>query len=107
MSTKSKITDNTLKEMEKLTGGPLTLGRLIWSIRMSDEISQVNFAELLDISKQQLCDIEKGRKPVSAKLAAEYARNLGYSEEQFVRLALQDEIDRAGLDFEVKIKRAA
>jgi DNA-binding XRE family transcriptional regulator len=40
---------------------------------MSDEISQVNFAELFDISKQQLCNIEKGRKPVSAKLAAEYA----------------------------------
>jgi len=32
---------------------------------------------------------------------------LGYSEKQFVRLALQDELDRAGLMFEVEIRRAA
>lgn len=107
MSTKSKVTDKTLRELEKVTGGPMTLGKLIWSIRMSDEISQVTFAEKLNLSKQHLCDIEKGRKAVSPKLAAEYARKLGYSEKQFVRLALQDELDRAGLNFEVELKQAA
>lgn len=107
MSTKSKITNHTLKELEKITGGSLTLGKLIWSIRMSDEITQVDFAKRLRISKQHLCDIEQGRKPVSPKLAAEYASKLGYSEKQFVRLALQDQLDRAGLHFEVELKKAA
>ena len=64
-------------------------------------------AKKLNISKQHLCDIERGRKPVSPKLAAEYALKLGYSEKQFIRLALQDELDRAGLLFSVEIKRAA
>lgn len=107
MSTNSKITDNTLKELEQITGGPLTLGKLIWSIRMADEISQVDFAKKLGLSKQHLCDIERGRKPVSVKLAAEYASKLGYSEKQFVRLSLQDELNRAGLPFDVELKRAA
>tara|TARA_R110000824_G_scaffold306841_1_gene494359 strand:+ start:1638 stop:1919 length:282 start_codon:yes stop_codon:yes gene_type:complete len=90
MSTKSEITDNTLKEIEKLTG-PLTLGRLIWSIRVSDEISEEDFAKLLNISKQQLCELEKNEKPVRPELAARYARYLGYSEKQFVKLALQQD----------------
>lgn len=107
MNINSKITRNTLDKIEKITGGPLTLGKLIWAIRQSEEMTQVDFAEQLGISKQHLCDIEHGRKPVSPKLAAEYAVKLGYSEKQFIRLALQDELDRAGLPFEVEIKKAA
>ncbi|MDF1761326.1 MAG: helix-turn-helix transcriptional regulator [Coxiellaceae bacterium] len=107
MSTKSKVTNKTLKQLEKITGETLTLGKLLWSIRMSDELTQVEFAAQLKMSKQQLCDIEHGRKPVSPKLAAAYASKLGYSEQQFVRLALQDILDRAGLNFEVELKKAA
>ena len=76
MSTKSRITDKTLKELEKITGGPLTLGQLIWSLRMSDEVTQVEFAKKLNISRQHLCDIERGRKPVSPKLTGQYAIKL-------------------------------
>ncbi|MDF1795366.1 MAG: helix-turn-helix transcriptional regulator [Coxiellaceae bacterium] len=107
MSTKSKVTSKALKQLEKITGGPLTLAKLLWSIRMSEELTQVEFAAQLKMSKQQLCDIERGRKPVSPKLAAEYAKKLGYSEKQFIRLALQDLLDRAGLHFEVELKKAA
>ena len=86
------------------TGGKLTLAKLLWSIRMSDEMSQVGFAELLHMSKQQLCDIEHNRKSVSPKLAAVYAKKLGYSQEQFIRLALQDLVDREGLDVTIEVK---
>jgi hypothetical protein len=34
------------------------------------------------------------------------ARVLGYSERQFVQLALQDAMERAGLDYKVKIEAA-
>lgn len=103
MSIKSKITLKTLKSMEKLTGGKLTLGKLICAIRQADEISQVEFAHKLKITKQHLCDIEHNRKTIGPKLAAKYAAILGYSKEQFIRLALQDLVDRAGLNVQVEI----
>jgi len=102
MTIKSKMTEKTLKEIEKITG-KLTLGKLIWSIRQADEISQVDFAKKLDITKQHLCDIEHERKSVSPKLAARYAKILGYSTQQFIRLALQDLVDREGLNVQVEI----
>jgi len=103
MSIKSKMTQKTLKSIEMITGAKLTLGKLIWAIRQSDDISQIDFAEKLQVTKQHLCDIERGRKAVSPKLAAEYAKILGYSKEQFIRLALQDLVDRQGLNVEVEV----
>lgn len=103
MSIKSKTTQATLDKIEKITNTKLTFGKLIWAIRQSDEISQVDFAEKLNITKQHLCDIEHGRKSVSPKLAAKYAVILGYSKEQFIRLVLQDLVDREGLNVEVEI----
>src|SRR3990167_570268 len=102
MAIKSKMTEKTLNGIEK-TIGKLTLGKLIWAIRQSDEISQIDFAQKLDITKQHLCDIEHERKSISPKLAAKYAEILGYSKEQFIRLALQDLIDREGLNVQVEI----
>ncbi len=104
MITKSKtIAQSALTTIKKITGEKLTLGRLIWAIRMGEEISQIEFAKTLGISKQHLCDIEKNRKTVSPALAAKYAKNLGYSKTQFIRLALQDMIDREGLNVSVEI----
>ena len=95
------MAEETLNFLDKITGGKLTLGRLLWSIRKADDISQVDFAEKLGITKQHLCDIEHNRKFVSPKLAAHYARVLGYSEDQFIRLSLQDLVDRDGLDITI------
>jgi transcriptional regulator with XRE-family HTH domain len=103
MTIKSKMTQKTLNQIEKITGSKLTLGKMIWAIRQSDDITQVNFAEKLGISKQHLCDIEHERKIVSPKLAAKYAKLLGYSEEQFIRLSLQDLVDRDGLNVLVEV----
>jgi len=44
-----------------------------------------------------LCDIEKGRKVVGPERAARFANVLGRSQHQFVRLALQELLDEAGL----------
>jgi hypothetical protein len=55
----------------------------------------------LRISKSHLCDIERRRKAVSPDRASRFALELGYSEEQFVRLALQQMVEAAGLDFQV------
>lgn len=103
MTIKGRMTEKTLEHVEKITGGKLTLGRLIWAIRQADEMTQVAFAEKLTITKQHLCDIEHDRKSISPKLAAKYAETLGYSKEQFIRLALQDMVDRDGLNIRVDV----
>lgn len=99
----NKMTQKSLKKLEKITGTPLTLGKLLGAIREAEERSQVDLAEQLGITKQHLCDIEHGRKLVSPKLAATYADKLGYSKEQFIRLALQDTMNRDGLCFEIEV----
>ncbi|HRI64318.1 MAG TPA: helix-turn-helix transcriptional regulator [Polyangium sp.] len=92
--------------LEDLTGGPLTFGRLLEAIRVGEGISQAEFARRLGMSRSHLCDIEKGRKSVSLTRAAQLAKTLGYSEKQFVRLALQELVDEAGLKWVVKVEAA-
>lgn len=96
-------TNDTLKFLEQVSGTKLTLGKLINSIRLGEELSQVEFATKLGISRQQLCDIEHDRKTISPKLAAQYAAILGYSTQQFIRLSLQSIVDRDNLNVEVDI----
>ncbi len=91
------------KFLESLTGKSKTVGELLWSIRKCDDLTMTGFADLLEISKSHLNDIEKGRKPVSPQKAASYANTLGYNEEQFVRLALQDQLSRSNLNYEVEL----
>ena len=85
--------------LEKLSGSPLTLAKLLRSIREGEAKTQTEFAETLGISKQHLSHIENGRKVVSPEWAARWALLLGYSEFQFLRLALQDQLRRAGLRY--------
>mgnify|MGYP001811684276 CR=1 FL=1 len=92
--------------LEELTGGPLTLGELLNAIRLGEEVSQVDFARQLGISRQHLCDLEKARRSLSAARAAEFARALGYGETQFVRLALQAQLDAANLPYRVSVDAA-
>ena len=104
MTTKKKST--TVKFLEQLAGRPLTLGGLLESLRLAENQSQTHFARILKISPSHLCDIEKGRKFVSPARAALFAKALGRSEVQFVRLALQDELDRSGLNLKVHVEVA-
>ena len=95
-----------MKLLEEISGGPLTLGRAIESIRKVQELSQDECAGNLGVSKSHLCDVEKGRKTVSPERAAKWARALGYPESVLVRLAIQGELDAAGLKYKVDIEAA-
>jgi len=101
-------TKNTqvLKSLENISGKKLTLGNLLWSIRRGEDISQVDFAMKLGVSKQYLCDLEQGRRAVSPQTAANYAKQLGYSAQQFIRLCLQDLVDKEGLAVSVEVQMA-
>lgn len=96
----------SMKFLEEMTGGPLTLSELIRSIRLCEEMSQEEFSKKLKISTTHLCDIEKGRKTVSVERAARFAKILGYSQEQFIRLALQGILDKEGIGMKVSVEAA-
>jgi transcriptional regulator with XRE-family HTH domain len=95
-----------MKVLEKISGGPLTLGRAIESIRKGQGLSQDECAKKLGVSKSHLCDVEKSRKTVSPERAAKWARALGYPESVLVRLAIQDALDASGLKYKVVIEAA-
>ena len=97
---------DAMKLLEKLAGGPLTLGRAIGSIRKGEELTLDECAKKLGVSRSHLCDVEKGRKTVSPERAAKWARVLRYPESVLVRLALQAELDAAGLKYKVEIEAA-
>jgi len=103
MRTRKK--SDAMKFLEGLVG-ELTFGGLIEAMRQAEEMSQVEFAAKLGISKQHLCDIEKGRKFVSPERAAKFARILGHSERSFVALALQDIVNQGGLKLKVNVEAA-
>jgi transcriptional regulator with XRE-family HTH domain len=105
MSTKAKISDAS-KFLSNLAG-ELTLAKSISSIRIGEEMTQVEFAKLLKISRQYLCDIEHGRRFISPKTAVAFAKKLGYSPHQFVRLCLQDLVNRNGLKLRIDVQDAA
>jgi len=86
--------------------GRVSLGGMLWSLRMCDEISQAEFARRLGVSRSHLCDVEKGRKLVSPERAAAWAKVLGFPPTVFVKLALQEQLDRAGVKMRVQVEAA-
>jgi transcriptional regulator with XRE-family HTH domain len=103
MSTKKS---DAVRFLEKLTGGPVTLGRFLEAVRLGEELTQPAFAKKLGLSRSHLNDIEKGRKGVSPERAARFAKVLGYSRARLVQLALQDLVNRGGLKLLVDVKAA-
>jgi DNA-binding XRE family transcriptional regulator len=102
MSTKSKKIG--LGEIEKQFG-PLTFGRLLKSHRLGEELTQVEMAKLLKISKQSLNDLEHGRKVPSIRRAVQIAKKMEVMEELVVQLILQDHVRREKLNFTVSVSR--
>lgn len=103
----SKKTKATLNFMDSLRDEPLTFGEYLRSIRMCDEISQAELARRMHMSRSHICDIENNRRAVSFEKAAEFARILGYSEQQFVELVIETQLRNAGMSFAVELKKAA
>lgn len=97
---------SALEILERLSGGPLTFGKMIKSLRICDEITQVELAKKVKISKAHLCDIEKGRRQVSLKKAMEFAKVMGYSQTHFAAKVLRDQAREAGLKVKITLEAA-
>ena len=99
MSTKKSY---TTKDLVK-DYGALTLGEVLRSYRLCDELTQAEFAKRLGISAANLCDLEKGRKVPSLNRVVKIARKLGISDTLLVQVALQDMLKREKLKFTISV----
>lgn len=106
MTTK-RLKDSLVDNLErKLLGAPLTFGEAVEALRVRDEITQAAFAKKVGISRQYLCDVEKGRRLVSPAQAARFAKVFGHPIRVLVQLALQDSVRASGLKLKVAVEAA-
>ena len=87
--------------------GPMSVGLFIRSFREADNSSQSDFAKRLKISRANLCDIEKGRKLISAERAVRFAKQLKVPETTLIKLALQDLLREAHLHYQIDLKKVS
>jgi len=90
--------------LERLNGGPLTFGQMVRAIRETDGVTQEGLAGRLGIGKAFVSDVENGRRVPSAEKALEWGKALGYPSAMFVELALQAQLDAAGIRMTVGVK---
>ena len=103
MSTKNR---EAMDFLEQLTGGPLTFGEALVAVRDREGVTQAELARMAGVTRSTICDLEKGRTFPSPELAAKNARLSNHDEAQFVRLAFQDQVRKAGLRLRVSVEAA-
>lgn len=84
----------------------MAFGEAIEALRARDEMTQSMLAKRIGISRQYLCDVEKGRRLVSPEQAARFAKAFGHPVRVFVQLALQDAVRASGLKLKVAVEAA-
>lgn len=106
MTTK-KSKDSLASKLEpELLGSPLSFGLAVEGLRIRDALSQAVLAKRIGISRQYLCDVEKGRRAVSPEQAARFAKAFGHPPAVLVQLALQDAVRAGGLKLKVSVEAA-
>ncbi len=106
MTIKKSNSSSEREFIEGLLDGPLTFGMAVESLRLRDDLSQTVFAKKLGVSRQYLCDVEKGRRLVSPEQAARFAKAFGHPPSVLVQLALQDAVREGGLKLKVTVEAA-
>jgi DNA-binding XRE family transcriptional regulator len=98
-----------IKEANKVfekVNGPFSFATFMLGIRTTLNLTQVEMANKLGISKAALCEIEKGRTHVSAQAAVRYAKRAGFSETVALEACFQDQLRKAKIKKRVRIEAA-
>ncbi|MBA2651070.1 MAG: helix-turn-helix transcriptional regulator [Tatlockia sp.] len=106
MSIKLNDTLNAL-EATKDSWEKMTFGGLVHSLRTSDEITQVELAKRIGVSKQFLCDVEHNRKEVGFSFAKKVSEALEYSIEPLIELLIREQLRQQDLNYTVELKKAS
>ena len=102
MSIKSK---SYFEKLEKIYG-PLSFGSLLKAFRESEELTQVEFSKKIGLSKQNVSDLENGRRIPSASRAAKIAKKLKLPEAPLIELAIKDSLLKEGFNYDVRLETA-
>lgn len=97
---------NAKLAFEKVNG-PFSFATYMLGIRTTLDLSQVEMAKKMGISKSALCEIEKGRTLVSAETAVRYARKAGFSETAALEACFQDQLKKAKIKKRIRIEDPA
>ena len=106
MTTKNRKKELTDVERLEKNIGRVSFASFIRSWRLSDEVSQTEFAKKIGISVQNLNDLEKGRRIPSPARAAKIAKKLNVPELGLIQFALDDMLHKDGLNFKVTLETA-
>jgi DNA-binding XRE family transcriptional regulator len=83
--------------------GALSFGGLLKAHREGEGWSQEHMGAKLNMKRQAVCDLEKGRKIPSPERAASIAKKLRLSIPLCVQLSVQDALDSADLRLTIHI----
>ncbi len=97
MSTKAK---NYLKKIL----GDLTFSEMIYSLRKTDELTQQEVAEGINLPKSRVCDFEKGRRLPTLDQAAKLADFFGYPRSFFYKRIFEDQARNSGINLKIEVK---
>jgi transcriptional regulator with XRE-family HTH domain len=86
--------------------GALSFGNMLKAWRESEGMTQTAFAKKVDLSVQNLNDLEKGRRIPTPSRAARIAKKLKLPEINLIQLALRDALLKEGFHYEVKLESA-
>lgn len=100
------MTIETQKFLKKISKSPLSFGDLLTSLRKADEITQVELANKIGVSKGLICDIEKGRRNASIELVAKIADALDYPKEPMIKQIFEDQLREAKIKLKIKLEAA-
>jgi transcriptional regulator with XRE-family HTH domain len=96
-----------MKFLKKITKEELNFANMISSLRIADEVSQVELADMIGISKGIMCDIEKGRRLPTIEQAKNMAEALGYPVQGFIAILFQDQLKKVNLNLTVTLDDAS
>lgn len=83
--------------------GKLSFGEILRSFRLSEDLSQIEFAKKIGITPGNLCDLEKGRKIPSPIRAFKIAKKLGLSPSFLIQVCLQDSLNKDKLHYKILV----
>ena len=72
--------------------------------RFGEEMTQVEFAKILGLSKQSLNDLESSRKSPTIRRAIGIAKKIGLLPELVAQVVLQDQVSKENLKLSVSVK---
>lgn len=99
---RSKKIKSSSAELER-DFGPLSFADLLISYREGEGLTQVDVAKKLGITKQRLCDFEKGRRLPNLRSAYEFGKRLAKHPETWVLVVIEDMLRREKLDIKVSV----